>query len=360
MASCVLHTRKLGRVLVTSSRWLQARFQSQELVSAYVFHPNVLTTEADKQMFLWTKTVQMNRPPADFITFMEEVDMEPMKNIMQTTILVSRVYEKREVKRKSKRQPKDLTHGTHENFPISLLQNQFKNVMGFARTYPQLRDLNPSPETAVSATWDVQGEVLSVHGRPGTFINSKKPMAAFYSPEAVQKSATTSMVSLGPIPVFIDLAKHLVKGKACTGLFPEKSLFPHFHTLLISDNGNYIPPPSQPWPEIQLLQKGLLFTFSRLLAQAVSKHGEGIKGNVLPEPECAQCIVTDGNRFSFIWYQLNTLDMRESESGVKNMVCIERPGETFAKVVEVAQHRHSLVDYNQDILKMYLSMLLMS
>ena len=358
MASGFLHTRRLGRQLVTSSRWLQARFQ-QTLTSAYIFHPNVLTTEADKQMFLWTKSVQLKRPPSDFISLMQVVDLEPMKNIMHNTILVSRVYEKREVKRKSKRQPKDLTQGTHENFPVSLLQNQFKNVMGFAKTYPQLRNLNPTSESSVSVTWDVQGEVLSVHGRPGTFINSKKPTSAFYSPEDVQKTVNKPGVSLGPIPIFTDLIKYLVKGKACTGLLPDVSIYPNFHTLVVSDNGEYKPPPSKGWPEIQLIQKGLVFTFGRLLAQAVNKHGDEIRGCVLPEPECAQCIVTDGNRFSFIWFQLNTLDMGKPD-GVKNMVCIERPGETFAKVVETVKHRHRLVDYNQDILRMYLSMLLMS
>lgn len=358
MASSILLPSRVGGHLVSSWRWLQTRCQ-HALTSAYIFHPNVLTTEADKQMFLWTKSVQMRRPPSGFISFMQEVDLEPMKNIMQTTILVSRVYEKREVKRKSKRQPKDLTKGTHENFPISLLQNQFKNVMGFARTYPQLHNLNPTTEATVSATWDVQGEVLSVRGRPGTFINSKKPISAFYSPQDVQKSVDTPLVSLGEIPPFTDLIKYLVKEKACTGLFPDVSLYPHFHTLMVSDNGDYKPPPSLAWPEIQLIQKGLLFTFSRLLAQAISKHGDVIRGSVLPEPECAQCIITDGNRFSFIWYQLNTLDMREMD-GVKNMVCIERPGETFAKVEATVKHRHRLVDYNQDILRMYLSMLLMS
>lgn len=359
MASSVLQTGRLGGQLVTSSRWLQARFQ-QALTPAYVFHPNITTVEADKQMFMWTKSIQKVRPPNAFITFMEEVDMGPMKNIMQTTILVSRVYEKREVKRKSKRQPKDLTKGTHENFPVSLLQNQFKNVIGFAKRYPQLHNLHPSPEASVSATWDVLDSALSVHGIPGTFYNSCKPMSTFYSPEEVQKSVDTRVSSLGPIPPFKDLRKYLVKGKACTGLFPEKPHYHHFHTLLISDNGDYKPPPSMSWPEIQLIQKGLLFTFSRLLAQAVSKHGDGILGNVLPEPECGQCMMTDGNRFSFLWYQLNTLDMKELDTGVKNMVCIERPGKTFAKVEEITDHKHRLLDYNEDIAKMYLSMLLMS
>lgn len=360
MAGSLFLPGKIGGKWATiSTMLLQARFQ-QTLTSAYVVHPNIMTTEADKQMMIWTKTIKRLRPPEPFVTLMEEVDMEPMKNIMHNTILSSRIYEKREVrKRRNRRQHKDLTMGTHENFVTSLLQNQFKNVKGFAKTYPQLFNINPAPEVAVKATWKVLDEMMSVHGRPGTFYNAEKPLASFYTPEQVQETVNMQMDSLGPIPLFTDLNTYMIKGEPCTGFVTQPN-FRYHHTLMISDNGNYKPPPSKGWPEIQLIQKGLLFTYGRLLAQAVQKHGAEIIGQVLPEPECGQCIMTDGNRFSFLWYQLNTLDLSEVNSGVKNMVCIERPGNTFAKVEEIAEHRHRLVEYNQDIVKMYLCMLLMT
>lgn len=348
------------RSLSRPPRWLQARMQ-QTLTSAYIYHPNIQTTEADKQMFLWTKSIPIQIPPTAFTSLMKEVDLEPMRRIMETTFLVSRVYEKREVKRKSKKKPLDLTKGTHENFPLSLLQNQFKNVMGFAKHYPALRNLNAASEAPVSATWRVQGEALSVHGKPGVYLNSKKPMPLFYEQDLVDQAMAFPVDSLeAPISPFTDLNQYLVKETACTGLFAEKSFYPHFHTLLVLDNGDYIPPPSKAMPEIQLILKGVLYSFSRLLAQAVTKHGNGIIGQVLPEPECAQCIVTDGNRFSFIWYQLNTLDMADLKSGVKNLVHINRPGETFIKVEEEIKHKYRLAGFREDILKMYLSMLLMS
>jgi len=349
-----------GRVAVSTALYLQVRFQ-QTMTNAYIVHPNVMTTEADKQMMIWTKTVKRLRPPEKFVTLMEEVDMEPMKNIMHNTILCSRIYEKRPVRiRRRRRQHKDLTMGTHENFPVSMLQNQFKNVMGFARFYPQLSLINPCPEVAVRASWPVKDEVMSVTGRPGTFYNSSKQLETFYTPEQVLETAEMPMESLGPIPLFTDLKKYMIKDEPSSGFGGGNCHFNYHHTLVVSDNGNYKPPPALPWPEIQLIQKGLLFTFGSLLAQAVKKHGNQIIGQVLPEPECGQCIMTDGNRFTFLWYQLNTLDMRDVNDGVKNMVCVERPGECYAKVVEVAEHRHRLEEYNQDIIKMYLSMILMT
>ena len=347
------------KTLLAFPRWFQVRSQ-QTLTSAYVFHPNIETTEADKQMMMWTKSVSIIDPPPAFMSLMESANLEPMRRIMETTILASRLYEKREIRKKNKNNPKDLTRGTHKYFPSSLLQNQFKNVMGFAKDYPQLWHLNPAPESHVSATWKVMDEMLSVHGRPGTFLNSKRPMSQFYGQEIIEKTKDIPMDSLGPIPVFSDLNKYPVKDTANTGLYPDKAFFPHFHTLLVVDNGEYIPPPSKGVPEIQLLLRGLLFTFSRLLAQAVAKHGEGVLGQVLPEPECGQSIMTDGNRFSFLWFQLNTLDMSDLESGVKNIVCFQRPGEAFEAVEEERKNRYQLTKVNEDVLRMYLSMLLFS
>lgn len=352
--SCVL-CRHLWR----TPRWQQVRFQ-QTLTSAYVFHPKIQTTEADKQMYIWTKSIPIQIPPTAFSTLMSEVDLEPMRRIMETTVLVSRVYEKREVKKKSKKKPLDLTKGTHENFPLSLVQNQFKNVMGFAKHYPQLYNLNPASDTPVSASWKIRDQVLSVHGKPGIYLNSKKPMPLFYGQDLIDQTKSLPVDTLGPISPFTDLNKYLIKETACTGLFPEKSFYPNFHTLLVVDNGDYIPPPSQGMPRIQLIQKGLLFTFCRLLAQAVSKHGEGIMGQVLPQPECAQCIVTDGNTFSFIWFQLNTLDMADLETGVKNLAYVHRPRDMFVTVKEKIRYSYRLVGFKDEVLKMYLSALLMS
>ena len=77
--------------------------------------------------------------------------------------------------------------------------------------------------------------------------------------------------------------------------------------------------------------------------QVVERHGTEIIGMELPEPECAQCIVTTGKRFSFIGFYhrymrrnitshiygsiVNTLDMADVNDGrVKNLVYAERPG----------------------------------
>ena len=46
------------------------------------------------------------------------------------------------------------------------------------------------------------------------------------------------------------------------------------------------------------------------------------------EPISVQCVVTDGQKMSFICHQLNTLDF-ENDNGIKNLVWIEDEIEMF-------------------------------
>ena len=82
----------------------------------------------------------------------------------------------------------------------------------------------------------------------------------------------------------------------------------------------------------------------------------------LPEPECAQCIVTTGKHFSFIWFQLNTLDMADvNDSGVKNLVYVEWLGFLYSQIDPYkGQRRKVIADLNHDIMRTLLSVYLMS
>ena len=74
---------------------------------------------------------------------------------------------------------------------------------------------------------------------------------------------------------------------------------------------------------------------------------------VLPEPISTQCIMTDGDRFHFSCFQLNTLNF-ETSDGVKNLVWFdeeERP--LFNRVVpKRAMLRNTrYLDYDADVFR---------
>lgn len=347
------------------SAWsrLQVRYQHAQ-TSAFVFHPTKETLEADVQMFLWTKTQEVSQPPAAISDVRSEVDLGLFKPLVEKHILMSRYYESEEIKRKSKRQPKDLTRGTHKNFPFSLVQNIVKTTLISAYKYPQVRRLNVVVDAPMSATWQCEGDVtMTARGRPGMWLNSSHSLPHLFEKSIVGDSKSYVFERVGPNPLHHDLRQYQVYDLQNPGFITtnlDKVSFPFLHTMIIMDSGDYIPPPKRAVPEVQLLQKGLVYTFGRLLTQAVWKHGNGILGQVLPEPECAQCMVTDGERVSFIWYQLNTLDLGYLNSGEKNLVYMERHGKLFSSIDDHTRRRKIVKDLDEEVLRTIIGQLLLS
>lgn len=355
-----LFCRPVTTILATKTGF-QVR-QQHAMTSAFVFHPTKQTLEADVQMFLWTKAQQVEQPPSIFSRVREDVDLEFFQTIVERHIMISRYYEKEERKIKSKRKANDFTRGAHKNFPYSLIQNIIKTTLIRADKYPQVRQLNVAMDAPVSTTWKCKDVAMTVRGRPGLWLNSSQPLPQFFEDSLVEGSKSYSFEDVSPNPLHYNLHQYSVKeshGPGFVGTL-DKVAFPYLHTLIVMDNGEYSPPPSKGVPEIQLLQKGLIYTFGRLLTQAVLKHGNEILGQVLPEPECAQCIATDGQRFSFLWFQLNTLDLSDLNSGVKNLVCVERPGQLFSSIEDLTRQRKTVKDLNDDILRTIIGQLLLS
>jgi large subunit ribosomal protein L37 len=52
----------------------------------------------------------------------------------------------------------------------------------------------------------------------------------------------------------------------------------------------------------------------------------------LPQPISTQCLLTDGESFTFCFFQLNTLRM-DSEDGIKNMAWIDADHKLFNKIL---------------------------
>lgn len=337
------------------------RLSQGSLSPSYVYHPKKQTIEADLQGFLWTKTQRVQKPPNIVSKLKDGLKTEPFLRLMvEHVILASRVYETQEVKMKHKNKPKDLTRGAHKNFPASFIQNLLRLVLSQAHSYPQVRDISVSLEPYVSASWPCMDNVVTVRGKPDMVLNRRNPLAQFYDTSIIKQSSEFNFESQGLVSPFLDLQKYSVTNRTSTGFSEGLRVFPHPHTVFIIDNGEYSAPPSKGWPEIQLLQKGLVFTFGRLYAQAVSKYGHKMIGYDLPQPLAAQCVVTDGCRFSFLWYQLNTLNTQDpNDDGMKNLVCIERPGLLYSSLESDGLFRKTLVDLNQDILRSLLAVYLL-
>ena len=210
----------------------------------------------------------------------------------------------------------------------------------------------------VSGTWERGGVKIGVRGRPGDMLLSRNPLPPIFSAEEVASASAVAVPTRG---LFSDLNQWEVRegeegeGKG-EGQGVRQSCFPHLHTLWLVD--------SEATAEVQLLQRGLLLTFGRLVQQAVAAHGRQVMGHALPRPLSGQCVVTNGKRFSFVWVQLNTLALggeREEEEGEGwNVACVERPGLLYSGIAMVGGRRkRRLLDLREDILKTLLATILM-
>lgn len=100
--------------------------------------------------------------------------------------------------------------------------------------------------------------------------------------------------------------------------------------------------------------RSLIMAFANCLAQARLKYGSEVDG-VLPEPITVHFVNTDGFKFHFSAFQLNTLDL---EGEVKNIFWHEPEMENMFEKCDYVTGKPRLEGYNHNVFKKLLSMYL--
>ncbi len=77
----------------------------------------------------------------------------------------------------------------------------------------------------------------------------------------------------------------------------------------------------------------------------------------LPEPISTQCVVTDGDKYTFIAYQLNTLNLN-SMDGIKNLAWVDSDNYMFQRIVpKRAMLRNTRYeDYDPSVFQKFMAM----
>jgi hypothetical protein len=311
------------------------------LQPAYLLHPNVRTANPEYQLLALTKAQLIPRPPHGFLEYSRALDTTPWKAAVNTTIVHCRDFD-------------SATKATPPHYPFSFVQNFIKILLSKSSLHPKLTDLFFGGNIHVTSTWEVLGRLVGVRGEvTGTTITSKSRWTPFFDQDVVQNSTEHKFASEEISDVFANLNSWNVHyNGTCESSF--SFLYPHTHTVILIDN--------QATPEPQLIQRCALSLHGLLLNNIKKKYGYEGDVPLLPQPECAQGIITNGKRFSFMWYQLNTTDFSRLNEGRKNLISIYKPGLLYSKIARrrggVSYTLRDLPDFNNDVLKTLLSMFL--
>ena len=291
--------------------------------SGYVHHSKTMTIEAEKQSFLWTKTIRVDSLPESMNTSLARAQRHSrgLMNIFNRSLLQAKAFEN------------SLIGSTDPNYSYGFLQN-FIRLLHIRDTLAA-KEVHYSWDTKVASTFFRGDTLYALREYIDLMISSKHPLQAHFPDSVVQESIVREIPSTLPIYPTIDLTLQKdVKMKHETGISLSSS-FPHLHTAIILYQNAL--------KDIYIIQKGICTTFSKLYAEAKLKMADGSSG-VLDQPLSGQCIVTNGKTFTFFYYQLNTIDMN-SDDGVKNLVHIAGPISMYKKLSNLSRHK-SIIDLN--------------
>lgn len=317
----------------------------QEEVS-YVYHKLSKTLYAEKQAYILTKTLRLQTMPAAVKRLQESIDAKCLTDSFEKLVLEAKGYESQLELHKRKKKRK-----TPLEYPYSLMHNFFRAVAcSYATQYPHLSELCIGDQPFITNVWERYGSKVTVHGSQASFLMAKTPLLRFYDQTIVEESANVELESTQPNPPFFDLAETNEElPEVYMSGFKGTPPFPHLHTMVLVDIFS--------WPEDQIIQKALMYLFTHLTTDLIQRQGKRY-GDILENPVATQAIITNGKRFHFIWYQLNTLDLKD-DSGIKNLVHIESPPWLYKKIkTKENDNKKFLTEVKEETLKWFLTLLL--
>ena len=102
--------------------------------------------------------------------------------------------------------------------------------------------------------------------------------------------------------------------------------------------------------------KGLVNGFLLALGQAKLTFGPDVKG-VLPSPVTVNFVHTDGKKFHFSAFQLNTLDL-DNPDGIKNIYWCDRRLDDIYSTCDFVQAVPVLENYNPQVFRKFAALYL--
>nr|XP_034978276.1 39S ribosomal protein L37, mitochondrial [Zootoca vivipara] len=271
----------------------------------YIFHQGTRMLEGVKQALWLTKTKLTQGLPPQILSIINDPanQCENQDERVQNAIYHARFW-----------------GSSEEDVPIEtycpvLLEDLLHLCRTMTAKFPLLGKRMFAQDHRVAAAWERESTLLQVRGIHGKILNATNLLQPIASKDEILATENCTLETFYPVLPTIDLrevnAYHI---KNDTG-FQEGYPYPYPHTVYIAqfDKIHKMRPP-------QLQGKMIMFAFGNALAKAKELYGD--EPRVLESPIVVQTVATNGQRFHFLVFQLNTTDL-DSSNGVKNLAWMD-------------------------------------
>ncbi len=230
----------------------------------------------------------------------------------------------------SKFQNYEIADGFLQSFLVSLWQLSTK--------YPHLVHSHLARKPRIETYWRNNGVNYISFPKPMSLLLTTSPLKLFCDPDYTDQT-DIPVPSFDYQPTHMRLFERSFDTIDVCGGCKRQGPYPFAHTLFLFDR-------TQNTPE-QTHSHALMSMFAQTSAQTVQN---GFKlDQDLVYPLSIQAILTDGHRFSFACYQLNTLDLRaESKSSRQNYLWL---GPTLNFYEYVSFISNEVVGLNEEVMK---------
>ena len=224
-----------------------------------------------------------------------------------------------------------------------LLQSTLASIWPLASEdkYRHLRGSHMTPQPEVESYWRRDGESYISHTEPLYIFHTNKALGLFCESDYVGRGLPPVQYS----PLHLGLFQHSFNQILPFGGSRRFGPFTLAHTVFVMDQKNFTAEAFH--------THGLIQLFSQSAAEAV-QNGFKVDED-LPYPLVTQGIVTNGKRFTFVCFQLNTLNLRkDSDDGKCNVFWAGPSLELYSDVVP----GKGLQDFNTECVELILKFVL--
>lgn len=264
------------------------------LKHVFMVNPTSQVLNCDSKYLWLTKSVLLEGMPQVYDKQLAEATVKRLSSYLHKSILHTKQYQI-DPKQRSKA----------EFFAQGLLQDILRIFWSInpLDQHPYMTKASLAYRPSVAAYWTRSNEIFQIEDHPTYVLRCKYPLGKFADP-IKEEIKPTSYLPVGDLGLF-KRQIHLMN-------FPGYKIgnpLPYIHTQIIIDRKSCT--------REQRIARGIMSAFAQLISHAM--HKDRTLGQALEHPLCCQTILTDGQQFTFMCYQLNTLNTNATWKGLVNM-----------------------------------------